>query len=377
MKISAVIAEFNPLHAGHKLLIDSMKKQSDGVIAIMSGNFVQRGECAVFEKSDRAAAAVKNGVDLVLELPSVYALASAEGFAKGAVGILSACNVVDSLWFGSECGDIEELFQCAQALNEESPEFKKILSANLEKGLSFPKARQIALEEQLGKKSILDMPNNILGTEYIRELKRLNSSITPVTIKRIGAGYNDTFTDAPVPSASSIRTLMKCGENYDKALFFDYNGTPLFMESFDVIISAALKVISREDLCRIPDCNGEIASRLKTAAKYNTFLQIVEKASCKRYTQSRIRRILCNMMVGNYFSQLPAPTYIRPLAFNSKGSKILKEIKNTALLPVAARGAVLKNDDIFRLECRCSDIYNLARGTEGNSEFTSPAKLIR
>ena len=377
MKIDAVIAEFNPLHAGHKHLIDTAKENSDALIAVMSGNFVQRGECAVFEKNLRAAAAVKNGIDLLLELPAVYSLSSAEGFAKGAVGILSACNTVNSLWFGSECGDIEKLSQSAKILNEESPEFKKVLSEELEKGLSFPKARQIALEAQLGKKSVLDMPNNILGTEYIRELNRLNSPITPVTIKRIGAGYNDTRTDSSVPSASSIRALMKSGKSYTGTLFFDYGEKPLFMESFDIIISAALKVISEEELCRIPDCNGEIASRLKSAAKYITFSQIIEKASCKRYTQSRIRRILCNMAVRNYFTQLPDPSYIRPLAFNSKGSEILKKIKSTALLPVAARGAVLKNDDIFKLECRCSDIFNLARGIEGNSEFTTPASLIR
>ena len=118
MKVSALIAEFNPFHKGHKLLIDSMREKADSIITIMSGNFVQRGECAVFEKSERAIAAVRNGVDLVLELPSVYALSSAEGFAKGALQTLSSSGIIDSLWFGSECGDLEKINCCADILNE-------------------------------------------------------------------------------------------------------------------------------------------------------------------------------------------------------------------------------------------------------------------
>lgn len=376
MKTSALIAEFNPFHAGHKLLVDSMREQSDAVIAIMSGSFVQRGECALFEKSERAAAAAENGVDLVLELPAVYALSSAEGFAKGAVQTLSACGVIDSLHFGSECADLTKLTGCADLLNNESAEFRDVLSEKLSEGLSYPAARQAALEKLIPEGSILDMPNNILAVEYIRELKKLKSDITPVTIKRAGAGYNDTQTKSEIPSASGIRTLLKNGGVAEKYMLYNYEAEPVFMNRFDVIVAARLKAISEEELCAIPDCNGEIASRLKSASVYNTFEEIVSAACCKRYTQSRIRRILCNMIIGNRFKALPSPTYIRPLAFNKTGSEILRKMKSTASLPVAARGAILKNDAIFNLECRCTDIYNLVCGQPGGKEYKSAAKII-
>ncbi len=376
MKASALVAEFNPFHKGHRLLIDSMRAETDCVIAIMSGNFVQRGECAVFEKGERAVAAVKNGVDLVIELPSVYVLSSAEGFSKGALQTLSALNVVDSLWFGSECGDLEKITRCADILNEETPKFRTLLSQKLKDGLSYPAARQAAIEEISHDGSILSMPNNILAVEYVKELKRLNSDITPVTIRRMGAGYNDEKTDSSIPSASGIRSLLKSGEEAKEYMLYNYESAPIFMNQFDSIVAARLKAISEKELCLIPDCSSEIASRLKEASKFNTFEEIVSSAACKSYTQSRLRRILCNMITGNLFKEIPSPSYIRPLAFNSVGSEILKKMKSTASLPVAARGALLKSDEIFRFECRCTDIYNLIRQKTGGAEYDRTVEII-
>lgn len=376
MKISALIAEFNPFHKGHKFLIDNMKNETDGIIAIMSGNFVQRGECAIFEKGDRAKAAVKNGVDLVLELPTAYALASAEVFAKGAIQTLSATGCVDELHFGSECGDIEKLSQCADILSEETPEFKEILSENLHRGLSFPAARQAAVESLCEYGDILSAPNNTLAVEYIKEIKKSASSIKPCTIKRIGAGYNDTSYDGDILSASAIRTLLQKEGYCQKHLLFEYESKPTFSEMFDTIVAAKLKTISRDELMNIPDCNEELASRLCSASVFNTFLQITENVSCRNYTQSRIRRILCNMLISNHFTVFPSPTYIRPLAFNKRGSEILKKIKSTASLPIASRGAVLKNDEIFSLECRSTDIYNLVHNIPGGLEFNRVSEII-
>ncbi len=376
MKISALIAEFNPFHRGHKLLIDSMRKQSDAVIAVMSGNFVQRGECAVFEKGERAKAAIENGVDLVLELPSVYALSSAEGFAKGGVKTLAACNTIDELHFGSECGDIEKLSLCADILNEETPLFRSILSQKLKEGLSYPAARQQALEKIIPEGNLLSSPNNTLAIEYIREIKKSMLNIVPHTIKRVGSGYNDIEKDTAIPSASGIRHFLKEGQCVKEHMLYNYVDKPLFMSSFDIIVAARLKAISKEGLSSIYDCNAEIASRLKEASAYNTFEDIVSAASCKSYTQSRLRRILCNIITGNSFEEIPSPTYIRPIAFNEKGGEILKKMKSTASLPVASRGAVLKNDEIFSFECRCTDIYNLARGINGGMEFDRKVKII-
>ncbi len=376
MKISALIAEFNPFHAGHRLLIDNMHRESDAVIAIMSGNFVQRGECSIYNKAERACATLYSGVDLVLELPSVFALSSAEGFARGGVKILDACNVIDTLWFGSECGDIQALTSLADILNEENPAFRKALDEKLSHGASFPAARTYALRKMGADAKILESPNNILAVEYIRALKSIHSDIKPVTIKRIGAGYNEKNCGGEIPSASFVRSLIENGEAADKYMLYNYESSPLFMKNFDSFIALRLKTASVHELCLIPDCNEELAIRLKKASHLNTFEKIVSAVSTRRYTQSRIRRILCNLLINNCFKTAPEPTYIRPLAFNETGSRILKTMKKTASLPIKTRGGAIKHDDIFLLECRSSDVYNLAHGIEGGEEFRfSPIRM--
>ena len=254
-------------------------------------------------------------------------------------------------------------------LKEETPLFREKLSAKLREGLSFPAAREAVLGDIIPEGSILSEPNNTLAVEYIKEIKKSELTISPKTIRRMGSGYNDTETDSPIPSASGIRKLLSEGADAEGHILHRHESAPLFMDSFDTIVAARLKAISKEELCLIPDCNEEIAARLKDASLYNTFNEILSAATCKRYTQSRLRRILCNMILGNTFPSLPAPSYIRPLAFNEKGSEILKKMKSTASLPIASRGAVLKNDEIFNFECRATDIYNLARGTRGGMEF--------
>lgn len=369
MKISALIAEFNPFHAGHRLLIDNMRRESDGVIAIMSGNFVQRGECSVFDKESRTKAALANGVDLVLELPAVFALSSAEGFAKGAVKTLDMCNVIDTLWFGSECGDTDALQSAAEILNEEAPAFCTFLDEKLSEGASFPAARAYALGKMGSDAALLEKPNNILAVEYIRALRAIRSPIRPVTITREGAGYNDISCRGGIPSASFVRALLEKEEDADRYMLYNYDAAPLFMKDFNSFVALRLKTVTQEELCLIPDCNEELAVRFLKAAHLNSFEEIVSSVSCRRYTQSRIRRILCNLLINNKFKALPDPTYIRPLGFNEKGSEILRIMKGTASLPIIARGAQLKDDAIFLLECRSSDVYNLARKIEGGREF--------
>lgn len=376
MKIGALIAEFNPLHAGHKLLIDTIKRENDAVIAVMSGNFVQRGECAIFEKYDRAKAAIINGVDLAIELPVPYSLSSAEGFAKGGVETLEKCGVVNSLHFGSECGNIDALIKCAEVLNDESEEFSALLNEKLSEGMSFPKARQMAAEAMTKEASLLNEPNNILAVEYIRAIKKLGSKIIPATIQRMGSGYNDTEIESTIPSASAIRARFKEGDDAKGYMLYSYESTPVFMRDFDMITASRLKAIEKEELMLLPDCNEEIASRLKEASFKNTFEEIVAEAACRRYTQSRIRRILCSMIIGNNFKEYISPTYIRPLAFNKKGSELLRLMKEKSSLPIASRGALLKDDPIFKLECKATDIYNLVHHIEGGEEFSAVAEIL-
>lgn len=376
MKIGALIAEFNPIHAGHRHLIDTIKRENDGVIAVMSGNFVQRGECAIFEKYDRATGAVSNGVDLVLELPVLYCLSSAEGFAKGGVEILNGCGLVNKLYFGSECGDIDALGKCAELLNKESESFSALLNEKLSAGMSFPKARQMAAEAVIKEASVLSEPNNILAVEYIRAVKKLGADISVHTIARAGSGYNDTRINGRFPSASAIRAKIEIGESANDYMLYNYETSPVFMKDFDVITASRLKTITKDELIKLPDCNEEIASRLKDASLRNTFGEIAEEAVCRRYTQSRIRRILCNMIIGNYFNEYLSPSYIRPLAFNKKGSEILRLMKEKATLPIVSRGALLKDDPLFKLECRATDVYNLVRGKEGGEEFSAVARML-
>ena len=201
MKTVGIIAEFNPLHNGHKYLLDEAKRLSgaDFCIVVMSGNFVQRGSPALLDKYTRTQMALLNGVDLVIELPVIYATASAEYFARGAVRLLDKLGVVDIITFGSECGNIELLKKAATELTEETPDFKKNLQDNLKKGLSFPKARSQAI----GKQGDGSEPNNILGIEYIKALNYWDSSITPTTIERKGSGYHDE----QMASATAIRKM--------------------------------------------------------------------------------------------------------------------------------------------------------------------------
>lgn len=373
MKIGSIIAEFNPLHEGHKLLIDAARRKNDFIVAVMSGNFVQRGECAIFEKSERARAAIENGVDLVLELPILYALSSAEGFARGAVSILDKTGCIDELWFGSECGSMEKIEEVAELLCNETEGFKSRISDYLKEGESFPKARMMALSKESENACILENPNNILAVEYVRALKRINSSIKPVTIKREGSGYNEKEITQKIPSATAIRRKIKSGEGIE--LLYPYKSKPLFMSDFNLIAAARLKTISTESLLNIPDCNEEIASRLKEASRFNTIEEIIENAVCRRYTESRIRRIICNMIIENNFKVFTPPTYIRPIAFNNKGAEVLKKIKSTSDLFVSDRGAQLKDDGIFKLECRGSDACALLRGEVSGNEFNSVSLL--
>lgn len=195
-KVLGIICEYNPFHNGHLYHLEQSKKMtgSNYTVAIMSGNFTQRGSTAIIDKWSRAEAALKNGVDLVIELPVLYATSSAENFADGAINILNSLKVVDYLSFGSETSDIETLDKIADILYKEPKTYKNLLSTELKKGLSFPKARENALLAYLDDKkygNILSSPNNILGIEYIKALKKYKSNIKPISITRFEAGHND------------------------------------------------------------------------------------------------------------------------------------------------------------------------------------------
>lgn len=214
MNITGIITEYNPFHNGHLYHLNSAKKETncDGVVCVMSGNFVQRGEPALIDKWKRAEMAILNGVDLVIELPTFYALSSAEFFAKGSISILDSISVIDNIFFGSECGNISYLEKIAKTLTLESFDLQSKIKENLKSGMTFAKARELSLKDILKDDSleeVLSSSNNILGIEYIKSLINLNSSILPITLKREGSRYNDKSLTSTFASATSIRENLK------------------------------------------------------------------------------------------------------------------------------------------------------------------------
>ncbi|HIY34132.1 MAG TPA: nucleotidyltransferase family protein [Candidatus Eubacterium faecigallinarum] len=337
--ITGIICEFNPFHSGHKYLIDTVKQSADGVVCVMSGNFVQRGEFAVYDKFTRTKTAIENGADLVLELPCVYSLMSAGGFAKYAVQILEASNIVDRIAFGAECDDIEKLTDTAKKIKKSDD----IIKEKLAEGLSYPAARKIAVQSD-----ILDTPNNILALEYIS-----NTKLSCQAVKRIGLGHD---TDDEKFSASAIR----------KTLSPEKICT---MKNCEVAVLAKLRTMSADDFLMIDDVSEGLENRIVDAVRSSLSLEeIYDKIKTKRYTHSRIRRIILRAYLGITKDHSKDVPYIRILGFNSKGQELAAEMKKKALLPIITKYSDIKelSEDakaLFELECRCTDLYNLGYKT--------------
>lgn len=333
--ITGIICEFNPFHGGHKYLIDTVRDSSDGVVCVMSGNLVQRGEFAVYDKFTRAETALKNGADLIIELPCAYSVMSANGFAKYAVQILEATGVVDEIAFGAECDNIEELKVVSKKVKECENEIK----SKMKEGLSYPAARR-----EIIKSDIIDTPNNILAIEYINE-----TSLPCRAVKRIGKGHD---TDDKQYSASAIRKELSAEDICS-------------MKNCEIAILSKLRTMNKEDFLQIDDVNEGLENRIIDAVRTSSGLEeIFDKIKTKRYTHSRIRRIILKSYMGitrEYSKNVP---YIRILGFNEKGREILSQMKETSNLPIISRYSNVNNlnesgQRLFELECRCTDLYNL------------------
>ncbi len=259
MKNAGIVAEYNPFHTGHLIHIEHTRQaigEDAGIVCVMSGNFVQRGETAVYEKHARALAAVLSGADLVLELPVPYVLSSAEGFAFGAVSLLDSLKCVDYISFGSETGNVSELRKTAELLLE--PALDSILKDELSRGVSYATARHIAAEKLSDQKlDILKTPNNILGIEYIKALIRLDSTIEPLTFKRVGAGHDKKEAVNDIASASMLRERLRDGLDINgyipeaAALVFHEEvacgRAPVFMSGLETAVLSKLRTMSKEE----------------------------------------------------------------------------------------------------------------------------------
>lgn len=397
MNLLGLIVEYNPFHNGHIYHLNESKKITGAThtIAVMSGNFMQRGTPALLDKFTRAEMAVRNGVDLVVELPTLYACQSAEIFAHGGITLLDSLNCVDSVCFGSEIGDVGILYLIAKILIQEPSEFKDALKNHLNEGLPFPKARSYALFDYISKNKlhetskenlseILNSPNNILGIEYIKSILKLNSSIKPYTINRINSGYNSLDIDNSICSASAIRNALKNDGNlkdidytipepsYDiinNALENGFN--PVYSDDFYQILYSII-VRDKDNLSDYFEVNEGIENKIYNSIfKCKNFEEFQNEVKSKRYTMTKISRTLNNIMLGikkeDIFKtkDLNNIPYLRVLAFNDKGCEILKKIKTSSDIEVITKFSKIKHIDsddfktLINYDIKATNMYNL------------------
>ncbi len=367
--VAAIICEYNPFHNGHKFQLNTVKKDVDAVICIMSGSFVQRGAPAIYDKWTRAEDAILNGADLVIELPVVYSAQSAQRFAVGGVKLADSMGVVDILAFGSECGDIEKLKECAGILNSEG--FSSLIEKEMREGISFPVARTNILKAHYSHidENLISNPNNILSIEYINALENIKSKIEPYTHKR-----NFDFA-----SASAIRIKLEKNEDisdsvptqvrkpYNKGIF-----NALVLHYFRKERPEALQ--STCDMCEGLENKFKKASQSATTAD-----ELAESVKSKRYTRTRIDRIIVNSLLGIEEKHTEiSPQYIRVLAFNERGKSLLSDIKKKSSLPIITKVADAKPDNpdyelMFQKDLLATDIYSVLTNKKAGLDFlTSP-----
>ena len=391
MSVIGIVCEFNPFHKGHKYLIDTVKKDGDTVVCVMSGNFVQRGEPALFSKEARVKAALLNGADIVLELPFIYATASAEIFAFNAVKILNDFGC-DKLTFGTENADVSTLEKTVEILNDNAFDIK--IKNHLEDGVSYPVARQRAFDEYNIDFDI-STPNNILALEYMKALKKLNSKMMPMPITRIGAGYNDTKSVDGIASATHIRQLIESNERFSQFIPENiieiYNeeikkGNYVSKEKYNLASLSLLRSKLNEDLSCIANMAEGLENRIKYAIKESTSLdEIFDKAKTKRFTHSRIRRAVLSLTFGITADDLKIPVpYCRLLGFNMKSAEIMGRLASNSEISFVASYSDILNlksngaEKVFNLENNSRDFYSLImqNSDECSKEMTfSPMKM--
>lgn len=358
--ITGIITEYNPFHKGHKYHLENAIKDTNAshIVCVMSGNFMQRGIPAIVDKWKRTEMALKNGVDLVLELPLVYSVSSAERFSFGSVSLLNSLGIVDNLYFGSEEGRIEPLKKIADVLSEEPENFKELLKHHINSGLPFHKSRSMALTEYIkcgDIENILANSNNILGIEYLKALNTLKSQIHPYTLKREGSNYNDNIINKIFSSATSIRKHLKTGsldrltdilpeKTYDILYKINSSQSPfIFEEDMFKYIKFKLLTEGAENLKNLPDASEGLDNKIyKEILNSNSLDELILKVKSKRYTYTRINRILAQYFLGleSYdllsLAKTPAP-YARVLGFTSKGREILKEMKEKCSIEIITK----------------------------------------
>jgi len=403
MKTVGIIAEYNPFHNGHAYQIAEAKRitGADYAVVVMSGNFVQRGTPAVWDKYTRTRAALLGGADLVFEIPVVYATASAEYFAEGGVALLTALGV-DTLCFGSECGDINVLMKIAKLFTNESPEFKATLTKCLHEGKSFPLAREEALKAHCAThdlsipNDLLSNPNNLLGIEYCKAILTQNSKLTPYTIRRVGASYHDSsVSTGSYSSATALRALLADSVSDSSELLSalqpqvpaevfpayqeNRNTLPLITaDDFSTLLSYRLLYETVESLCTYADWNLELANRvLSLPDPAASFEQIAAALKSKQLTLTRVNRMLLHVLLQITTDCLQSAReqgsafYARLLGLRESSSTALRHLGTVSSVPVINKLAPAQKElqgisaDCLQLDIRASELYRVIQQAKG------------
>lgn len=412
-RVLGIIAEYNPFHNGHMYHLQKAKEQSGAkyCICVMSGNFVQRGNTSIVNKWKKAEMALLNGVDLVIELPTIYSVASAEGFSLGTIKLLNNLKIVDAISFGTETSDFAALNNISSIVNEEPMKYKSILNSELKKGLSFPKARENALMLYLNDNkrydNILNTPNNILAIEYLKALKKIKSIIQPIPIKREKVYYNDNVIVDEFASATAIRKLLKNEEFSEirkvvpKSTYqilekeTELGNVVLDLSRYEKEIIYNLRRMTVSEIAELPDVNEGLEHSLKNAANYsNDITNLINIVKTKRYTVTRIQRILICVLLGitkrDVGMAKKTEPYIRVLGFNEKGKELISRINKqnpkatviTSVKKFQDKNNNNKNSKIYKrlldIDIFSTNVYTMACKSESlaNLDYTKNMVIL-
>ena len=393
MKVSGIICEYNPFHNGH--LYHIRKTRENGathIAAVMSGNFVQRGDTAIMDKLERARLAVRSGADLVIELPVQYSLASAENFASGAVHLLDSLGAVDELSFGSECGDTRKLIKAMETVDLAALTHADEIKSIMEKGYTYPRAlNSVVNGYDPEAAAVIAEPNNTLAVEYLRALKRSGSAMEPFTVMREKAAHDGTEASDGFASASMLREMIENGESIDSFTTEEWaaavrnavkNGETASMSRLERVILYKLRTCSVEEIAQICDVGQGLEHRIYGARMAGSLDELLFTVKTKRYTMARIRRIMLALLIGITKTDMEQlPPYGRILAFNERGREILARAKGSAVIPFGSSIAKLSQlgdtaERFAELEIRASDIYGLALDTVTSAQKDYRAKIM-
>lgn len=386
MKIAGIIAEYNPFHNGHVHHIAQTRKKTgcDYVVVCMDGSYTQRGEAACLDKWARARAALACGADAVFELPALWAVNTADAFARGGVAVLGGLGC-DFLSFGSEDADLELLEKLANLRENEPAEVSAAIQLKLSEGKSHARARGEALAEYLSMDAEkLNAPNLTLGVEYIRAIRELNLSMQSIAIPRIG-GYHDSAIST-FASASAIREAARrreCPLESVPEVMRPQLPRIADMHAPDDLLLHALRSMTEKEIAALPGVAEGLEKRVaRCAREASTQEELIDMLKCKRYTRARIARLCAHALLGitqEFQDKHPLPEYARIIGMREDARPLLAELKTRSTLPIVSDAAKLQDNEIFRLECRATDLRALQcndpNERKAGQEFTQ--KFIR